>query len=114
MQLALNQRKTLAAARGHNVRSEETMAKNNNQSISLADLPLMQFATVCEVSRPSPSEDQALVQRLMEIGFVPGERIKIIAVGHPGREPIAVRVGHSTFALRRFEADYIRVSIIAD
>lgn len=114
MQLALNQRGTHAPAHNNNQRPEEIMANNQQQSISLADLPLQQYATVCEVSRPSQSDDQALVQRLMEIGFVPGERIKIIAVGHPGREPIAVRVGHTTFALRRFEADYIRVSIDAD
>ena len=113
MQLAMNPREMGAATRRKG-RFEEKMVNNQQHSISLADLPLQQLATVCEVSRPTSPEDQALVQRLVEIGFVPGERIKIIAVGHPGREPIAVRVGHTTFAMRRFEADYIRVSIIAD
>jgi Fe2+ transport system protein FeoA len=27
----------------------------------------------------------------------------------PGHEPVAVRLGSTTFALRRFEAEYVRV-----
>ncbi len=46
-----------------------------------------------------------LMLRLMEIGFVPGEQVRITAAGWPGRKPLAVRVGHTTFALRRYEAD---------
>ena len=33
----------------------------------------------------------------------------MIAHGVPGREPVAVRLGSTTFALRRFEAEYVRV-----
>ena len=112
MQLAMNSHEMRVAVR-HGGRFEGKMVINQQDSISLADLPLQQWATVYGVSRPSLPEDQALVQRLVEIGFVPGERIKIIAVGHPGHEPIAVRVGHTTFALRRFEAEFIRVSVDA-
>jgi ferrous iron transport protein A len=45
----------------------------------------------------------------MEIGFLPGERLRVIARALPGGEPIAVRLGHATFALRRFEAALIGV-----
>ncbi len=48
-------------------------------------------------------------RRLMELGFVPGERIRMLRRGMPGGEPMAVRVGDSTFALRRFEAALISI-----
>jgi ferrous iron transport protein A len=47
-------------------------------------------------------------RRLMELGFVPGERIRMLKRGLPGG-PVAVKVGQSTFALRRFEAALISV-----
>ena len=47
--------------------------------------------------------------RLLELGFVEGEPLRVIAHGYPGHEPIAVRIGSTTFALRRFEADHVLV-----
>ena len=47
--------------------------------------------------------------RLLELGFVEGESLRVIAHGFPGGEPIAVRIGNTTFALRRFEADHVLV-----
>ena len=47
---------------------------------------------------------------LEEIGFVVGERVMLMARGLPGGDPLVVRVGQSTFALRRAEAACIRVS----
>ena len=46
---------------------------------------------------------------MLEIGFLPGEQVRVMAHGYPGRDPLAVRVGHTTFALRRHEAALIRV-----
>ena len=43
-----------------------------------------------------------------DAGFLPGEPVRVMARA-PGEEPIAVRVGRSTFALRRFEADFVDV-----
>ena len=34
-----------------------------------------------------------------------------VPLGVPGREPIAVRVGGTTFALRRFEAEQVLVAL---
>ncbi len=48
-------------------------------------------------------------QRLEELGFLPGERVMVLTRGKPGGDPLAVRVGHSTFALRRAEAACVRV-----
>ncbi|GIX35979.1 MAG: hypothetical protein KatS3mg126_1758 [Lysobacteraceae bacterium] len=53
--------------------------------------------------------EDALWLRLLEIGFIEGERVRVTALGPGGREPIAVRVGDSQFALRRFEADQVLV-----
>ena len=50
-----------------------------------------------------------LGRRLAELGFLPGEKLRIVARGLLGREPIAVRIGTGTFALRLFEAACIEV-----
>ena len=79
---------------------------------SLADLPLGMSARVVGV-RPAGASREAreLALRLLEIGFMEGEPVRVIAQGHPGREPIAVRVGGTTFALRRFEAEQVMISL---
>lgn len=69
-------------------------------------------ATVAAVLAPQQAHDQELALRLTEIGFLPGEPVRVIARGQPGDEPIAVRLGHSTFALRRFEADFVSVNTV--
>ncbi len=51
-------------------------------------------------------------ERLIELGFLPGEATAILARGQPGNEPLAVRVGLSTFALRRVEAACVMVSAV--
>lgn len=78
--------------------------------LRLDQLPTHQWATVLDVARPEGADDRELVLRLTEIGFVPGEAVRIVASGVPGREPIAVRLGHTTFALRRHEASLIHVT----
>ena len=54
-----------------------------------------------------PAEER-MALRLIEIGFVQGTQLRVIAFGQPGDDPIGVRVGGrggvSTFALRRMEA----------
>jgi len=52
-----------------------------------------------------------IVRRLLELGFVPGERFEIIEEIRPGGDPIAVRIGSSMFALRRREAHAVLVKV---
>jgi ferrous iron transport protein A len=52
-----------------------------------------------------------LVMRLIEIGFVPGEMIEVVAEVKPGGDPIAVRIGGTCFALRRREAEAVLVRL---
>jgi Fe2+ transport system protein FeoA len=77
--------------------------------ISLCDLERNVPARISRIASPDTAEEQHLVLRLIEIGFLPGESVRVVAHGHPGREPIAVRLGHTTFALRRHEAGFIHV-----
>jgi len=67
-------------------------------------------ATVVAVQSDDGALPPELLRRLVEIGFLPGERVRIVARGVPGGIPLAVRVGTSTFALRRAEARCIRVT----
>jgi len=61
----------------------------------------------------SSADDERMALRLMEIGFVRGAKLRVIAFGQPGDDPIGVRVGGrggvSTFALRRLEASCVWV-----
>lgn len=56
------------------------------------------------------AEAGALSRRLLEIGFFPGARVEVVAAQWPGDDPIAVRIGGSTFALRRREARLVRIA----
>ncbi|MFT4267155.1 MAG: FeoA family protein [Xenophilus sp.] len=78
-------------------------------ALRLDQLPERQWATVLDVLHRDHPDDRELVLRLTEIGFVPGEAVRIMACGMPDREPLAVRLGHTTFALRRHEAALIQV-----
>jgi len=50
-------------------------------------------------------------RRLMELGFISGERIEVLAQARPGGDPFVVRVGTTTFALRRREVETVWVEV---
>jgi len=77
-------------------------------SVPLSSLATGRSGTVSKLRVPAAGADEPLVRRLAEIGFLPGEAVRVMARA-PGREPIAVRVGRSTFALRHFEAAFVEV-----
>ncbi|HRD52543.1 MAG TPA: FeoA family protein [Flavobacteriales bacterium] len=85
------------------------MEANTERIITLDLLPETGWATVAGVTVPIEPADRNLVLRLMELGFVPGERVHVVREGRPGHDPLAVRLGHTTFALRRREAAFIQV-----
>lgn len=85
------------------------MQEEATLTMGLDELPEDRWATVSDVTVPAEPTDRGLVLRLLELGFVPGERVRVVREGKPGREPLAIRVGHTTFALRRHEAAFIRV-----
>lgn len=63
--------------------------------------------TVVDVRADARAPEWA--SRLRELGFITGEPVRVLRRGQPGGEPLAVRVGVSTFALRRAEADCVLV-----
>jgi ferrous iron transport protein A len=68
-------------------------------------------SAIAEDAGASGSAGATAVRRLIELGFVPGEPIEVIAEQRPGGDPIAVRIGCSMFALRRREAQAVLVQV---
>jgi ferrous iron transport protein A len=48
-------------------------------------------------------------RQLNELGFMPGEQIVLLRRTMPGADPLVVRIGSSTFALRSAEAACIEI-----
>jgi ferrous iron transport protein A len=76
--------------------------------VSLATLRKGARAVVVDVRDDAQSlgdEAQSTVsRRLLELGFVPGEALEVVEEIWPGADPMAIRLGNTTFALRRREA----------
>jgi ferrous iron transport protein A len=81
-----------------------------NHPSHLAMLKKGDSATVLGLSAAEGAEQLAIKVRLLELGFAAGEKIRVIAESFPRRDPMAVRVGNTTFALRRAEAAMIQVA----
>lgn len=78
--------------------------------LSLADLAAHRVTTISAlVDVMGTGDNTALLQRLAELGFMVGETVSVLRRGPGGREPIAVQVGDTVFALRRHEASCIHV-----
>ena len=54
-----------------------------------------------------------LLARLRDLGFVAGAHCAVIARMWPAGDPLVVRIGGSTFALRRAEAAAVQVTRLA-
>ncbi len=78
-------------------------------SLLLADLPDGAHATVHGLVDHSAELEAGLLRRLGELGFIAGEPVHLLRRGPGGREPLAVRVGDTLFALRLSEARCVRV-----
>ena len=81
----------------------------------LAELRRGEAAVVAELSTDVGFDDgqgsgAVVLARLRDLGFVAGARCEVIAKMWPVGDPMVVRVGGSTFALRRTEAAAVRVT----
>ena len=81
----------------------------DRQMIGLHQLACHIPAEVVGMNPAQDEEERSVALRLLEIGFLPGESVRVIAHGFPGHDPLAVRVGHTTFALRSHEAALVQV-----
>ncbi len=89
-------------------------------AIPLHLLPFKRWARVVDLATPasdhppskkdSPDASQDLLEQLLSIGFAPDEQVCVLAAGKPGNDPLVVRIGTSTFALRRNEASHVLVT----
>ncbi len=77
--------------------------------IALTALANGQRGVIAGVQARGDLVDAATVQRLNELGFLPGEPVRLLQRGPGGREPIAVQVGDTLFALRALEARCVEV-----
>ena len=83
-------------------------------AMALTDLANGQRGVITRVHAADDLVDAATVQRLNELGFLPGEPVRVVQRGPGGREPIAVQVGDTLFALRWVEARCVDVRTEVD
>ena len=87
-----------------------TIAKDSSafaNARSLLMLPRQQEARVLSVTDHRSGD--VIARRLRELGFVPGELVRVVAQGPLGGDPLLVQVGFTRFALRRAEAERVQV-----
>lgn len=74
---------------------------------SLLNLAYNQPALVRAVQATSLHDP--IARRLRELGFVPGEPVRVVAKGPVGADPLLIQIGFTRFALRRAEAARVLV-----
>jgi ferrous iron transport protein A len=84
---------------------------NTSRTTLLNQLPDGASAVVARVVSASPEVDAVALRRLGELGFIPGEPVRLLRRGPGGREPLAVLIGETMFALRLLEAQCIEVDV---
>jgi len=75
--------------------------------VRLSDLAKGATAVIHEVEDVNLNDP--ISRRLRELGFVQGEPVRIVAQGPIGGDPLLVQIGFTRFALRRAEANRVRV-----
>ncbi len=88
--------------------SIKAMPQSAALAIRLDQARILDQHIVQRVAPPANAPDWA--QRLEEIGFIAGEQVTLMARGLPGGDPLVVRIGLSTFALRQAEAACVMVT----
>jgi ferrous iron transport protein A len=80
--------------------------------VTLADLPFQHEATISSIDWQSLSERDG--RRLRELGFDEGVAVEPLhGAGLVARDPLAVRIGRMTVAIRRAHAAAISVEPVA-
>jgi ferrous iron transport protein A len=80
-------------------------------TLRLADLPPNRRARILRLTPPASRPEWARL--LADIGFEAGEPVQVLRRAALGGDPLVVRIGASTFALRRAEADCVEVELAA-
>jgi len=85
---------------------------NKSSTATLDRASIGEALTVHQVQAPQAAPEWA--RWLEEIGFIAGEQVTLMARALPGGDPLVVRIGQSTFALRRAEAACVQVSAVVE
>ncbi len=80
-------------------------------TVRLSELPRYATAIVRHVEAAYDADP--IARRLADLGFVPGETVRLTATGPVGADPVLVQIGFTRFALRRTEAARVIVSEVA-
>ena len=93
----------------------KTPDSNADSSRPLAELHRGETAVIAALTEVTGFDDglgsgAIVLARLRDLGFVAGARCEVIARMWPVGDPLVVRIGGSTFALRRAEAAAVRVT----
>jgi ferrous iron transport protein A len=78
----------------------------------LADIAIGEKCVVRQLVAPSGMPEW--LAQLEDIGFIAGEPVTLMARGAFGGDPLVVRIGLSTFALRKAEAACVLVDVMVD
>lgn len=76
--------------------------------MTLTDLATGRSARVIAIAELNGTDSVA--RRLRELGFVPGEQVRLITAAPFGGDPLLVQVGYTRFALRRAEAARVAIT----
>ena len=83
-----------------------------SQTQLLSDLPNGAHACVTRLLPGADAVQSATARRLGELGFIAGEPVHMLRRGPGGREPLAVQIGDTQFALRLLEAQWVEVEVL--
>lgn len=78
----------------------------------LSDLPNGTHACVTRLLPGADAAQGTTARRLGELGFIAGEPVQMLRRGPGGREPLAVQIGDTQFALRLLEAQCVEVEVV--
>ena len=83
-------------------------------TLSLSVLTPGATASVVSVGTSTGNSGTTPIERrLIELGFVHGEHVEVLAQSMLGGDPFVVRVGTTTFALRRREVESVWVEPVS-
>ncbi|WMN61589.1 ferrous iron transport protein A (plasmid) [Pseudoalteromonas xiamenensis] len=74
--------------------------------MTLNELKKNQTATISAINHP----DVALVSRILALGIVPGEELKVLNVAPMGC-PLQIQVGGTFVSIRKADAVFIQLSV---
>lgn len=83
--------------------------------LAMTSLDLAPPGVTLQINHVRPSFEMTdCDSQLQQLGFLPGEEVVVQRHALPGHDPIVVRIGVSTFALRKIEAACIFVDLKTD